>query len=153
MEIFNDLNWLIYGVLIGLFVPFTLIIGNKQFGISSVMQNICSVILPKTKTLFTAEEIKKNNWKLYFVIGIVIGGFLASNLFSSSSTEFLPQHYYSIKGILTLFVGGILVGFGTKYANGCTSGHAITGLSMLKLSSLLATISFFIGGLLYTFVF
>ena len=117
------------------------------------MQNICSVILPKTKTLFTAEEIKKNNWKLYFVIGIVIGGFLASNLFSSSSTEFLPQHYYSIKGILTLFVGGILVGFGTKYANGCTSGHAITGLSMLKLSSLLATISFFIGGLLYTFVF
>jgi uncharacterized protein len=152
MEIFNDLNWLVYGVLIGLFVPAILLIGNKHFGVSSAMQNVCSVILPKTKVLFNSDEIKKNDWKLYFVIGIVIGGFFASNILSSSSIDFLPEHYYSLQGLLKLFVGGLLVGFGTRYANGCTSGHSITGLSMMQLSSLLATISFFVGGLLYTFV-
>ncbi len=153
MEIFNDLDWLIYGVLIGLFVPITLILGNKQFGISSSMQNICSLLIPKSKSIFSEYDLIKNDWKIYFVIGIVIGGFLASSLFSNSPIEFLPDHYYSMNGIITLFFGGLFVGFGTRYANGCTSGHSITGLSMLKLSSLLATISFFIGGLIYTFVF
>lgn len=152
MEIFNDLNWLVYGVLIGLFVPITLVLANKQFGISSSMQNICSIILPKTKSIFSADDLKKNDWKLYFVIGIVIGGFFASGIFSNSPTEFLPDKYYSVRGIITLFIGGLMVGFGTRYANGCTSGHSITGLSMLKLSSLVATIFFFIGGLLYTFI-
>lgn len=153
MEIFNDLDWLMYGIMIGLFVPIILLVGNKQFGISSAMQNVCSVILPKTRSLFSVDEIKKNEWKLYFVIGIVVGGFLASNVFPDGSSEFLPQHYYSVEGMITLFLGGLFVGFGTRYANGCTSGHSITGLSLLKLSSLLATISFFVGGLLYTFVF
>lgn len=152
MEIFENLNWLIYGILIGLFVPITLLIGNKQFGISSSLQNICSVILPKTKSAFKGYDFKLNDWKIYFVVGIVIGGFFASNVFTNVPTNYLPENYYTIWGILTLFVGGILVGFGTRYANGCTSGHSITGLSMLKLSSLLATISFFIGGLFYTFI-
>lgn len=153
MEVFNNLDWLLYGILIGLFVPIILLLGNKQFGISSAMQNVCSVIIPKTKVIFSKEELVENSWKLYFVIGIMIGGLLAANLFNVSSIYFLPQKYYSLEGIITLFLGGILVGFGTRYANGCTSGHSITGLSMLKLSSLLATISFFVGGLIYTFVF
>lgn len=152
MEIFDNLNWLIYGILIGLFVPITLVLGNKQFGISSAMQNICSVVIPKTKSFFSASELKSNSWKIYFVLGIAIGGFLASNIFSESTISYLPEHYYSFSGIITLFLGGILVGFGTRYANGCTSGHSITGLSLLKLSSLLATISFFVGGLIYTFI-
>lgn len=152
MEIFNNLDWLLYGILIGLFVPIILLLGNKQFGISSAMQNVCSVIIPKTKAIFSKEELKENSWKLYFVIGIVIGGLLATNLFNMSNVHFLPQKYYSLEGIITLLLGGILVGFGTRYANGCTSGHSITGLSMLKLSSLLATISFFVGGLIYTFI-
>lgn len=152
MEIIDNLNWLVYGILIGLFVPIILFLGNKQFGISSAMQNICSVIIPKTKTFFSEDELKNNSWKIYFVIGIVIGGLLASNVFEESSISYLPDHYYSLSGIVTLFLGGILVGFGTRYANGCTSGHSITGLSLLKLSSLLATISFFVGGLIYTFI-
>ncbi|MCW8850551.1 MAG: YeeE/YedE family protein [Melioribacteraceae bacterium] len=153
MEIFENLNWLIYGILIGLFVPITLLIGNKQFGISSSLQNICSLILPKSKSVFKSYDFKLNDWKTYFVVGIVMGGFFASNVFTKSSINYLPDDYYTIGGILTLFVGGLLVGFGTRYANGCTSGHSITGLSMLKLSSLIATISFFIGGLFYTFIF
>ena len=152
MEIFENLNWLIYGALIGLFVPVTLLIGNKQFGISSSLQNICSVILPKTKSVFKGYDFKLNDWKTYFVVGVVMGGFFASNVFNKFPTDFLPEEYYSIAGILTLFIGGVFVGFGTRYANGCTSGHSITGLSMLKLSSLIATISFFVGGLFYTFI-
>lgn len=152
MEIFENLNWLLYGVLIGLFVPITLVLGNKQFGISSAMQNICSVLIPRTKSFFLSDELKSNSWKIYFVVGIAFGGLLASNIITDSSTYYLPEHYYSISGILTLFAGGILVGFGTRYANGCTSGHSITGLSLLKLSSLLATLSFFVGGLIYTFI-
>ncbi len=152
MEIFDNLDWLIYGILIGLFVPITLVLGNKQLGISSAMQNICSVIIPKTKSFFSTDELKSNSWKIYFVVGITIGGLLASNFFTDSPISYLPEHYYSISGIVTLFLGGILVGFGTRYANGCTSGHSITGLSLLKLSSLLATISFFVGGLIYTFI-
>ncbi|MEE9430712.1 MAG: YeeE/YedE thiosulfate transporter family protein [Melioribacteraceae bacterium] len=151
MEIFNDLSWLVYGVLIGLFVPLIFLIGNKQFGISSSLQNICLTVFPKSKKVFSNYNLDANKWKLFFVLGIVAGGFFAANFFSSEPNQFLPDHYYSVKGIFTLLFGGFLVGFGTRYANGCTSGHAITGLSMLKLSSLIATISFFVGGLLLTF--
>lgn len=152
MEIFENINWLIYGTLIGLFVPITLLIANKQFGISSSLQNICSVIFPKTKSVFKGYDFKLNDWKIYFVAGIAVGGFFASNVFNNFPVNYLPEDYYTFGGILTLFVGGLLVGFGTRYANGCTSGHSITGLSMLKLSSLIATISFFVGGLFYTFI-
>ena len=152
MEIFDNLNWLIYGILIGLFVPVTLLIGNKQFGISSSLQNICGAIFPKTKNVFSGYDFKKNEWKIAFVIGIVLGGYLAANVFGDTSMRFLPESYYSVKGVILLFIGGFLVGFGTRYANGCTSGHSITGLSMLQFSSLAATISFFIGGLIFTFL-
>ena len=75
MDIFNNLDWLIYGILIGLFVPITLLIGNKQFGISSSLQNICLVVLPKTKQVFSNYDLAKNDWKLYFVLGIVLADF------------------------------------------------------------------------------
>jgi len=153
MEMLDNLGWIIWSILIGLFTPIILVLANKQFGISSAMQNICSVIVPKTRHVFTKESLKKNDWKLYLVIGIVIGGFLASNPYNGAQIAFLPEHYYSFEGLLLLFLGGFLVGFGTRYANGCTSGHSITGLSMLKLSSLLATIAFFTGGFIYTFLF
>lgn len=150
--VFENLNWLIFGILIGLFVPITLLLGNKQFGISSSLENICSVVLPKTKSVFADFDNKKNDWKLYFVIGILLGGFFTSNFLSDYKAEILPDFFYSIDGIILLFIGGLLVGFGTRYAKGCTSGHSITGLSMLQLSSLAATISFFVGGLIYTWI-
>jgi uncharacterized membrane protein YedE/YeeE len=151
MEIFKDLDWLLYGILIGSFVPLTLIMGNKQFGISSSMQNLCSLLIPKSKKHFGNYNFKANEWKTFFVVGIVIGGFIAANFFNVN-TSFLPAKYYTLDGLVLLLFGGFLVGFGTRYANGCTSGHSITGLSMLKLSSLIATIAFFVGGLIYTFL-
>ena len=153
MEIFENLDWLLYGILIGLFVPIILLLGNKQFGISSSLQNVCLALIPRTKSIFSIDDIKKNDWKFYFVMGIILGSVFATNLFSVEDISYLPAKYYSLEGLIILFIGGILVGFGTRYANGCTSGHSITGLSLLKFSSLIATISFFIGGLIYTFIF
>lgn len=61
-------------------------------------------------------------------------------------------HLASLRGILMVVIGGFFVGFGTRYANGCTSGHAVTGLAFFEWSSLVATMSFFVGGLLVTHI-
>jgi hypothetical protein len=83
-------------------------------------------------------------------MGIVIGGFIGNFLLSSEPGNFLPAFYASPLGVLGLFMGGILIGFGTRYAGGCTSGHTIMGISALNVSSLVATIFFFVGGLIST---
>jgi len=151
-SIFANLDWLIYGIAIGLFVPLTLIVGNKLFGISSSLIHLCSVIIPKKLSVKILDyDFKEHKWKFYFVIGIILGGFITVNFLSNDEMRFLPDDYYSFTGLIKLFIGGILVGFGTRYANGCTSGHSITGLALLQKSSLVATGSFFIGGLLFTF--
>ena len=166
--------WYVSGLLIGLFVPLLLIFGNKQLGISSTLQDICSSCFPGSKKLdYFNYEVKANSWRLFFVLGIAIGGFLAMEFLSehhnvdiaqqtvsdlqelgiTNFDSFLPVEVFnfnvlfSLKGVLILIVGGFLVGFGARYANGCTSGHAIMGLSLLNLASLVAVIGFFAGGL------
>ena len=84
---------------------------------------------------------------MLFVVGIVIGSFIAARLLSAEQAALLPSHYHSAKGAVALLAGGVLVGFGTRYAGGCTSGHAIMGMSGLNWPSLVATLSFFAGGL------
>lgn len=149
--IFENWNWYIAGPLIGLFVPLLLLTGNKLFGISSSFAHICYVLLPAGKKKIMDYDYKSNAWKFYFVMGITAGAYISVHFLSDVKTNFLPQEYYSIGGMIKLFVGGLFVGFGTRYANGCTSGHAITGLSLLQSSSLKATLAFFAGGLAYTF--
>ena len=76
--------------------------------------------------------------------------------FKNAGATLVPTEMYnleaitSLKGLILLIIGGLLVGFGTRYAGGCTSGHAITGLSSLQKPSLIAVIGFFIGGLIMT---
>ena len=163
--------WYIAGPLIGLTVPALLIIGNKSFGISSSLRHICASCMPANIPFFKYDW-KKEVWNLFFVFGIFIGGAIAINLLSNPNpvevnpklatelagygiTNFnnlVPediinwQSLFTLKGFLLMVVGGFLVGFGTRYAGGCTSGHAIMGLSNLQLPSLIATISFMIGG-------
>ena len=165
--------WYIAGPLIGLTVPALLIIGNKSFGISSSLRHICASCMPANIPFFKYNW-KKEVWNLFFVFGIFLGGAIAINLFSNPNpievnpklaqelagygiTNFnnlVPediinwQSLFTLKGFLLMVVGGFLVGFGTRYAGGCTSGHAIMGLSNLQLPSLIATISFMIGGFL-----
>jgi len=124
-----------------------------MFGISSSFDYICSVVFPANKKESSKQFLEKNRWKFFFVLGITLGGFLANFYLSDTPVKFLPESYHSILGYVKLFGGGLLVGFGTRYANGCTSGHSIAGIATLQKSGLIATICFFIGGLLMTYLF
>ncbi|QNL49687.1 YeeE/YedE family protein [Olivibacter sp. SDN3] len=163
--------WYIAGPLIGLTVPVLLLIGNKSFGISSSLRHICAACLP-SKLPFFRYDWKKEVWNLVFVLGIFLGGVIAVTFLANpEAVEVNPilatelagygindysglvpedifnwQSLLTLKGLLIIVVGGFLVGFGTRYAGGCTSGHAIMGLSNLQWPSLVATICFMIGG-------
>ena len=163
--------WYVAGPLIGLMVPILLIFGNKTFGISSSLRHVCAACMP-AKIPFFQYDWKKELWNLFFVFGVFLGGILtvlflkteqpisvhpnlASELSGYGITEInglVPEQLFSwqalvtLRGFLMLVVGGFLVGFGTRYAGGCTSGHAIMGLSNLQVPSLIATISFMAGG-------
>ena len=148
--LFGVWAWYIGGPLLGIFVPLLLLAGNKQFGISTTFEHFCYSMLPGGKKISKTYNAPKNTWKIYFVGGIVIGAFLASTFLSDKAVQFLPPDYYSPEGSIKLLIGGVLIGFGTRYANGCTAGHSIFGLSILNAGSLKATVSFFAGGLIYT---
>ncbi len=163
--------WYVSGPLIGLTVPLLFILGNKSFGISSSLRHVCAACLPANIPFFQYNW-KKEAWNLFFVAGVLIGGFvvakflanpnavqvnpkLVSELAGYGITDYsnlVPaqlfnwQNLFTIKGFVMMVVGGFLVGFGTRYAGGCTSGHAITGLSTLQWPSLVATCCFMIGG-------
>ena len=159
------------GPLIGLTVPALLIIGNKSFGISSSLRHICAACFPANIPFFKYDW-KKEIWNLFFVLGIFLGAVIAVNLLANSEpvhinaklatdlagygiTDYsglVPnqlfnwQNLLSVKGFIMIVLGGFMVGFGTRYAGGCTSGHAIMGLSTLQWPSLVATVCFMVGG-------
>ena len=163
--------WYVAGALIGLIVPALLLLGNKHFGISANLRHICAACFPANIRFFKYDW-KKEAWNLFFVGGILIGGFLSAQYLGSNEpvvvhpdlakelatygiddySGLVPVQLFSFdnlftaKGIIMMIGGGFLVGFGTRYAGGCTSGHAIMGLSNLQWPSLVATISFMVGG-------
>ena len=163
--------WYVAGPLIGLMVPVLLIIGNKTFGISSSLRHICAACMPAKIPYFTYEW-KRETWNLVLVSGVLIGGIIAATFFLNNQpvhvnpklvselsaygiTDYhslVPEQLFNfpalftLKGFILIIGGGFLVGFGTRYAGGCTSGHAIMGLSNLQLPSLIATICFMVGG-------
>lgn len=163
--------WYVAGPLIGLTVPLLLILGNRTFGISSSLRHICAACMPADIPFFKYDW-KKEIWNLFFVAGILIGGFIAASYLRTSApvevhpklveematygvTNYeglIPQEVFSwpalltVRGIILMVFGGFLVGFGTRYAGGCTSGHSIMGLSNLQWPSLVATCCFMAGG-------
>lgn len=171
--LFKPWPWYVAGPIIGLTVPALLLLGNKKLGVSSTLRQICAATVP-AKISFLNYDWKKDKWNLYFVAGILIGGFIGGTLFpnpepvkitehtteilrSQGLTDFsglLPHELFNwntlftLKGFLLMIVGGFMVGFGTRYARGCTSGHGITGLAALQWPSLLATACFFLGGII-----
>ena len=143
--------WWLSGILIGLTVPLLYLLAGKAFGISTSLQEIGALCAPHSKLEYLSKfDRKANLWTVVFVVGIALGAFVATRFLSQEPTQFLPTTFSSPAGAVKLLIGGFLIGFGTRYAGGCTSGHSITGISNLNWPSLVATICFFAGGLAVT---
>lgn len=169
--IFEAWPWYIGGPIIAI-VMIALVYLGKSFGFSSNFRTLCSAMGAGKTCSFFDFNWKSQKWNLLFLVGAVIGGYVAANFLSNNqipeiseyTTEYLknlgfnsvgkaysPTEIFdvlTVKNILILIVGGLLIGFGTRYAGGCTSGHAISGLSNLQIPSLIAVIGFFVGGLI-----
>ena len=166
--------WYVGGPLIAL-ILFLMFYFGKSFGVSTNLETFCTIGGAGKISDFFKTEVSTRTWSLLFVVGIVAGGFIASNYlmnsngvninpqtkidlakigFLNAGDNYLPLEIYSleqiftIKGFSILIIAGVLIGFGSRYAGGCTSGHSITGISSLQLPSILATIGFFIGGII-----
>lgn len=139
------------GGLIGLMVPALYLVVGRRFGISSSLRHIGAICAPNAKSEYLRlHNWRDHSWSLVFVGGIVVGSFLATQFITADPLPVLPEAASSASGILRLAFGGVLVGFGTRYAGGCTSGHTISGISNLNPASVVASAAFFVGGLTAT---
>ena len=169
-------SWYVAGPLIGIMIPLMLLLTNKALGVSSSLRHACAACVPGNIEFFKYDWKTTGLWNLVFVLGIFLGGFLGGYVFanpdpialSEATTSdlralgvtdfegFVPSDIFSwhnlpsVQGVIFIIVGGFLIGFGSRYAGGCTSGHAISGISNLQMASLVATVGFFVGGLLMT---
>jgi uncharacterized protein len=170
-------TWYFSGTMIAA-IMVTMLYFGKSFGLSSNLRIICSACGAGKYVPYFNFEWKRQKWNLFFLAGAIGGGIISSTLLKSDehlqlsratiddlktlnvtfdgqlnpSQIFSFDFLLSIKGMIVLLGGGILVGFGSRYAGGCTSGHAISGLSNLQVPSLIAVIGFFAGGLFMTYV-
>jgi uncharacterized membrane protein YedE/YeeE len=172
--LFSPWPWYVAGPMIGLVVPMLLLIGNRPFGISSSFRHVCAAFMPSGLQYFQYEW-RREIWSLVFVVGIAIGGGVATAWLShpgdvtvmapalarelarygiDPQQRLLPRelfswtHLTSVRTLLVTVVGGLLVGFGSRYAGGCTGGHAITGIATFQRASIIATLAFMAGGFL-----
>ncbi|WNM18538.1 YeeE/YedE family protein [Flavobacterium capsici] len=170
-------HWSISGFIIGIIMLLLTYFG-KTFGMSSNLRSLCSMTGIGKKVSFFDWDWKSQRWNFVVVLGAMIGGFVAVHYMQSSDNvsiseqtitelsalgidspngKLLPDYLFgmnvfsSFKMILILLSGGFLIGFGSRYAGGCTSGHAISGLSNLQIPSLKAVIGFFVGGLIMSY--
>lgn len=177
--IFKPWNWYVAGPMIA-FVMILLVMMGKNFGMSSNLRTLCTMCGAGKTSDFFKFDWRTQKWNLLVIVGAVLGGFIAQQWVSedvtitpisektieqlhsigimSAGQAYTPTELYgdevwqNPKTMLILLAAGLFLGFGARYAGGCTSGHAISGLSNLQLPSLIAVIGFFIGGLLMTFL-
>ncbi len=171
-------SWWFSGTMIAA-IMLCLVYFGQSFGFSSNMRTICAAVGLGKKVPFFDFNWRSKSWNLVFLVGAIIGGFIAHQFLSApgaavqispatvadlsklgirAPTSLQPDELFSwealfsVKGFLILAISGLLIGFGTRYAAGCTSGHAISGLSNLQWPSLVAVVGFFVGGLIMTFL-
>lgn len=167
--------WYVAGPLIGLAVPFVYWFGGRRWGVSSSLQHLCAATVPAGIEYLRYDWRKLGGWSLVMVSGVLVGGALGGFVLRSPGetvaisaatrsdlqamgltdlTGIMPPEIFTWggmatpAGLLIVVVGAFLVGFGARWAGGCTSGHAISGMSDLRRSSLAAVVGFFVGGLL-----
>ncbi len=177
--IYQPWPWYVAGPLIALLMMLMHYFG-KGFGLSTNLRTFCSVLGAGKNCTFFAGDWKEQKWNLIFVFGAILGGFIGSSILknpepiqlskqvisdlsqmgiNSPGSEYIPTEIFSwdnlisLQGFIFMVVGGFLLGFGARYAGGCTSGHAISGLSNLQWPSLISVIGFFIGGIISTYLF
>ena len=168
--------WYVAGPIIAA-VYTALTLFGKTFGISSTLRTACAIAGAGKTVKFFDYDWKSTIWNLTFVLGSVMGGFIATQYMSNGESMILSEptmealkslnlnsyqetiypseilsweSLFTIKGFIVMVIGGLFIGFGTRYAGGCTSGHAISGLANLQIPSLIAVVGFFIGGLIVT---
>jgi uncharacterized membrane protein YedE/YeeE len=144
------------GIAVGLYMLAQYWITGQGLGVSTGYGNVCA--LGSQRPYFSTGSFSDpTNWRLWFVLGIPLGGFIAlitspgaelgfSTSMGAAYDSVLPESIW-LRGIW-LMAGGIMVGYGSRLAGGCTSGHAITGLSLLNPPSLVASLGFFVGGII-----
>lgn len=167
-------HWAVSGAAIAL-ITFLMTWLGRSFGMSTTFRNTCTMLGADRLSDFFNVDLKDEAWRMVFALGAVVGGFIAAQYLASpepvaiseqtiahlrewgisypEGQGFLPEsifNFSSFKGIALAVLGGFLVGFGARYGDGCTSGHAISGLSHLQLPSLITVVGFFIGGLVMT---
>lgn len=170
--------WYVAGPLISL-TMFILLFFGKSFGVSDTLRTTCAIGGAGKLSDYFNFDWKKQIWNIIFVVGMIIGGFIASTWLQDSNPiplaestilklhelginepgkDFIPKEIFSweslftLRGFVMLVLGGFLIGFGTRYAGGCTSGHGISGLSNLQLPSLIAVLGFFFGGMVMVYL-
>ena len=176
-SLFHTWPWYVSGFLIGM-IMLTLNYFGKVFGMSSNLRTLCTIAGADKVADFFKFDWKSQKWNLFVLLGAMVGGYVAVTFMSDPSNvdlnpktvaqlvamgidapngKLLPQTIFgfealqSPKMICILIIGGILIGFGSRYAGGCTSGHAIAGMSNLQRQSLKAVIGFFVGGLIMSY--
>ena len=169
--------WYVAGPLIGLVVPLVYLYSGRKWGVSSTFRDICAATMPSGLEYFQYAWREKGGWRLAMAVGLVGGGLIVTllrpepHVTIAAATQadlaavgirdlaglaprevFTWSNLLTVPGLIMVVGGGFLVGFGTRYANGCTSGHAISGLASLRVQSLVAVIGFFVGGLTATHI-
>ena len=166
--------WYVVGGLLGSVAPLLLLAGNRQLGVSGNLRTICAAILPGNVEFFKYDWKESGAWNLAFAVGIIAGGFIGGFVLAAPAnatlspaaqamfqtlglhnlSTLLPPEIFSVKGLMTLkgfaimIGGGFLVGFGSAYAGGCTSGHGISGVANFEIPSFLAFAAMFGAGML-----
>jgi uncharacterized protein len=148
-------HWALGGAVISLVTVILLAVTNIRLGISGSFENVCALVV-RAPYLQRAEVARSHYWRLPFLGGLVLGGFLAAiTTVGWSPTWNLGLHdrvfgFGAVGKTIWMFAGGVLIGAGTRIANGCTSGHGIFGLSNREASGLITTISFMVAGIVTT---
>ena len=150
------LHWALSGAGIAAVTLLLLYVGNRRLGLSSGLDDVCGLAL-RTPYFSQASLREGRVWRLPFLVGLLLGGAL-SVIFAGqpwgvqTSTGMLDTalHLGPLAKTGWMFGGGVLIGCGTRMANGCTSGHGIFGLSNLEWPSLVATCCFMGSGMLVT---